>query len=48
MIRSEIIGRFRIPPGKKVRLRDHDIGSAQTKELKELSNFVITSAPRPS
>jgi PPK2 family polyphosphate:nucleotide phosphotransferase len=33
--------RFRVPPGKKVRLEDHDTGWAQTKELKELGKDVV-------
>ena len=37
MIRQEILNIFRLQPGKKVRLKDHDAGWAQTKELKELA-----------
>jgi PPK2 family polyphosphate:nucleotide phosphotransferase len=36
MIRKDITELFRIPPGKKIRLRDYDTGWAQTKEMKEL------------
>ena len=41
MIRQEILGRFRLQPGKKVRLKDHDTGWAQTKELKELGKGIV-------
>ena len=30
-----------VKPGKKVRLKDHDTGWAQTKELKELGKDVV-------
>jgi PPK2 family polyphosphate:nucleotide phosphotransferase len=36
MIVPEIVDLFRVPPGKKVRLKDYDPGWAQTAELKEL------------
>jgi PPK2 family polyphosphate:nucleotide phosphotransferase len=36
MIREDIIDLFRVPPGKRVRLKDHDPGWKQTKELKKL------------
>jgi PPK2 family polyphosphate:nucleotide phosphotransferase len=36
MIRKDIIELFRVPPGKKIRLRDYNPGWAQTKEMKEL------------
>ena len=32
MIQQDIIKLFRVPPGEKIRLRDYDIGWAQTKE----------------
>ncbi|HJZ58542.1 MAG TPA: polyphosphate kinase 2 family protein [Gemmataceae bacterium] len=35
MIKPEIIDLFRIPPGTKVKLKQHDTGWAQTDELKE-------------
>jgi PPK2 family polyphosphate:nucleotide phosphotransferase len=41
MIREDLVKLFRLPPGKKVRLRDHDTGWAQTKELKELGKDVV-------
>ncbi len=41
MIRASLIDRFRVPPGKKLRLKDHDSGWAQTKEMKELGKEVI-------
>jgi PPK2 family polyphosphate:nucleotide phosphotransferase len=36
MIDRKIIERFRVAPGKKLRLKDHDSGWAQSKELKEV------------
>ncbi len=36
MINLETIDLFRVPPGKRIRLQDHDPGWAQTEELKEL------------
>jgi PPK2 family polyphosphate:nucleotide phosphotransferase len=41
MIREDLVKLFRLPPGKKVRLSDHDTGWAQTKELKELGKDVV-------
>jgi PPK2 family polyphosphate:nucleotide phosphotransferase len=41
MIRPDILDLFRLQPGKKVRLRDHDTGWAQTKELKELGKDAV-------
>jgi PPK2 family polyphosphate:nucleotide phosphotransferase len=41
MINEEIIEFFRVPPGKKVRLKDYDTGWAQTEELQELGKDVI-------
>ena len=41
MIRQDILDLFRLQPGKKVRLKDHDTGWAQTKELKELGKDVV-------
>jgi polyphosphate kinase 2 (PPK2 family) len=41
MIRLDIIERFRVPPGKKLRLRDYNPGWGQTKELKELGKDTI-------
>ncbi|MCA9117421.1 MAG: polyphosphate kinase 2 family protein, partial [Planctomycetaceae bacterium] len=35
MLGQDILEKFRIVPGTKVRLRDHDPGWAQTKTLKE-------------
>jgi hypothetical protein len=48
MIPKEILDRGRVPPGKKFRLKDHDTGWAQTREMKELGKAEIRSAPRPS
>jgi PPK2 family polyphosphate:nucleotide phosphotransferase len=41
MIEQDIIDLFRLKPGKKVRLKDHDTGWAQTKELKDLGKDVV-------
>jgi PPK2 family polyphosphate:nucleotide phosphotransferase len=41
MIRQDIIEQFRVPPGKRIKLRDHDTGWAQTEELKALGKDVI-------
>jgi PPK2 family polyphosphate:nucleotide phosphotransferase len=46
MIREDLIKLFRLPPGKKVRLRDHDSGWAQTKELKELGKDFVKERAR--
>ena len=41
MIRRDLIDKLRVPPGKKIRLKDYDSGWAQTKELKELGKDVV-------
>jgi PPK2 family polyphosphate:nucleotide phosphotransferase len=41
VIRHEVIDKLRVPPGKKIRLKDYDPGWAQTKELKELGKDVV-------
>jgi PPK2 family polyphosphate:nucleotide phosphotransferase len=41
MIPPDILDLLRLKPGKKVRLKDHDTGWAQTKEMKELGKEVI-------
>ena len=41
MIRQDILDLFRLKPGKKVRLKDHDTGWAQTAELKELGKGAV-------
>ena len=46
MIRPDILDIFRLKPGKKVRLKDHDTGWAQTKELKELGKDVVKERAR--
>jgi hypothetical protein len=46
MISPDIIDLFRLKPGKKVRLKDHDTGWAQTKELKELGKDVVKERAR--
>ena len=48
MIRQDIIARFRVPPGKKLQLRDYDTGWAQTKELKALGKDVIKERAKAS
>jgi PPK2 family polyphosphate:nucleotide phosphotransferase len=46
MIRKDIIDLFRVPPGKRIRLQDHDTGWAQTKEMKELGKAEIKQRAR--
>jgi PPK2 family polyphosphate:nucleotide phosphotransferase len=46
MIREDILDLFRLKPGKKVRLKDHDTGWAQTEELKELGKDVVKERAR--
>jgi PPK2 family polyphosphate:nucleotide phosphotransferase len=46
MISPDIIDLFRLKPGKKVRLKDHDTGWAQTKELKELGKDIVKERAR--
>ena len=41
MINEQILSLFRLQPGKKVRLKDHDTGWAQTKELKEFGKDAV-------
>ncbi|HYV38255.1 MAG TPA: polyphosphate kinase 2 family protein [Gemmataceae bacterium] len=41
MIRQDIIDQLRVPPGKRIRLKDYDTGWAQTDELKELGKDTI-------
>jgi PPK2 family polyphosphate:nucleotide phosphotransferase len=41
MLKKELIDHFLISPGEKVRLKDHETGWAQTKELKELGKDVV-------
>jgi PPK2 family polyphosphate:nucleotide phosphotransferase len=41
MIAQDILDLFRLKPGKKVRLKDHDTGWAQTKELKEFGKDAV-------
>jgi PPK2 family polyphosphate:nucleotide phosphotransferase len=41
MIPKAIVDRFRVEAGEKFRLKDHDSGWAQTKELKELGKEVV-------
>jgi PPK2 family polyphosphate:nucleotide phosphotransferase len=46
MIPQDILDHFRLKPGKPVRLKDHDPGWAQTKELKELGKAVVKERAR--
>ncbi len=46
MIRQDILDLFRLRPGKKVRLKDHDTGWAQTKELKQFGKDVVKERAR--
>src|SRR5262245_46695921 len=46
MLREEIIKRFRLPPGNKVKLKDHDPAWAGTEELKELTKREIKDRAR--
>jgi PPK2 family polyphosphate:nucleotide phosphotransferase len=46
MIRHDLIDHLRLKPGKQVRLKDHDTGWAQTKELKELGKAVVKERAR--
>ncbi len=48
MINSEIIDAFRVPVGKKLKLKDYDPGWAQTKELKALGKDQIKELARES
>jgi PPK2 family polyphosphate:nucleotide phosphotransferase len=41
MFEPEVIDLFRVPPNKKIRLKDYDPGWAQTKEMKELGKNQI-------
>jgi PPK2 family polyphosphate:nucleotide phosphotransferase len=41
MLGKEIIEVLKVPPGKRIRLKDYDTGWAQTKELKELGKEVV-------
>jgi PPK2 family polyphosphate:nucleotide phosphotransferase len=41
MISRDVLDRFRVPPGGRLRLKDHDTGWAHTKEMKELGKAEI-------
>jgi PPK2 family polyphosphate:nucleotide phosphotransferase len=41
MIDSDLIAQLRVPPGKKIRLKDYDSGWGQTKELKALGKDAV-------
>ncbi|MBI1901410.1 MAG: polyphosphate kinase 2 family protein [Planctomycetia bacterium] len=41
MLESELIKLFRVPPGKKIRLKDFDPGWAGTKEMQELGKDAV-------
>jgi PPK2 family polyphosphate:nucleotide phosphotransferase len=46
MIAEEFLDIFRLKPGKKVNLKDHDTGWAQTEELKELGKDAVKERTR--
>src|SRR5215475_9337807 len=46
MIQLDILDLFRLKPGKKVRLKDHDTGWAQTKELKAFGKDAVKERAR--
>ena len=46
MIRKDIIDLFRVPAGKKVRLKDYDPGWAQTEEMEELGKDALKERAR--
>jgi len=46
MLKKEFIDALRVRPGSKLRLKDHDTGWAQTKELEELGKDVIKERAR--
>lgn len=41
LIRKDLIESFRVPPGKRIKLKDYDPGWAQTKELKNLGKEAV-------
>ncbi len=41
LIDKKLIDRFRVPPGKNIRLKDYDPGWSQNKEMKDLGKDVI-------
>jgi PPK2 family polyphosphate:nucleotide phosphotransferase len=48
MIDPEILDRFRVPPGKKVRLKDYDPGWEQTEGLKKLGKEEVKERAQES
>src|SRR5438477_13137424 len=46
MIRKDILDLFRVPPGKRLWLKDRDTGWAQTREMKELGKADIKDRAR--
>src|SRR5262245_5366684 len=46
MIRKDIIDLFRVPPGKKFRLKTHDPGWKQTAEFEELGKGALKERAR--
>ena len=46
MIRQDIIDRFRVPAGAKVRIKDHNPGWAQTEEMEELGKDALKERAR--
>src|SRR5262245_22044893 len=41
MLQEEIVDLMRVPPGKKIRLKDYETGWAQTKELKAFGKEAV-------
>ena len=46
MIRKDVIELFRVPPGKRVRLKDHNSGWSQTEEMEELGKDALKERAR--
>jgi PPK2 family polyphosphate:nucleotide phosphotransferase len=46
VIREDIINLFRVPAGKRVRLKDHNSGWAQTEEMEELGKDALKERAR--
>lgn len=46
MIREDIIERFRVPPGRAIRIKDYDPGWSQTEEMEELGKDALKERAR--
>ncbi|WP_406696176.1 polyphosphate kinase 2 family protein [Singulisphaera sp. Ch08] len=46
MIRKDIIDRFRVPAGAKIRIKDHNPGWSQTEEMEELGKDALKERAR--